>query len=165
MPHPFGVAPGEIVVDGHDVHALAGERVEVDGKRGDERLALARPHLGDAAVVQHHAADQLHVEVALAQGAFRRLAHGREGFHQNVVERLAGSELVAESLGACAERLVGKTFEILLERIDALDRRNIGLQSPIIGRAEELLRQCAKHAGPFSHEREYRAPLEPSQRC
>ena len=33
--HPFGVATGEIVVDGDDMHALAGERVEVDGERGD----------------------------------------------------------------------------------------------------------------------------------
>jgi hypothetical protein len=30
--HPFGVAAGEVVVDGDDMDALAGERVEVDGK-------------------------------------------------------------------------------------------------------------------------------------
>ena len=149
LPHPFGVAAGEIIVHRHDMHALAGERVEVDGERGDERLALARAHLRDAAFVQHHAAHELHVEMALAQGALRRFAHGRESFHEDVVERLARRELVAESPGARGERLVGKAFEILLERIDALDRGNVSLQSPIIGRAEELLRKCAKHAGPF----------------
>ena len=46
-PHPLGVAAGEVVVHGHEVHALAAERVEEDRKRRGERLALAGPHLGD----------------------------------------------------------------------------------------------------------------------
>jgi hypothetical protein len=45
------------------VHALAGQRVEVDRQRRHQRLALAGAHLGDLAVVQHHAADELDVEV------------------------------------------------------------------------------------------------------
>ena len=94
--HPLGVALGEIVVDGDDMHALAGERVQIDRERGDERLAFAGAHLGDAAFVQHHAADELHVEMALAQRALGRLAHGGEGGHQKFVERLAGGQPVAE---------------------------------------------------------------------
>ncbi len=39
--------------------------------------------------MQDHAAHQLHVEVALAQGALGRLAHVGEGVGQDVVERLA----------------------------------------------------------------------------
>ncbi len=39
--------------------------------------------------MQDHAADQLHVEVALAEGALGGFAHGGEGRHQDVVERLA----------------------------------------------------------------------------
>ena len=39
------------------------------------------------AFVQHHAADQLHVEMALAERALGGLAHGGEGRHQEVVER------------------------------------------------------------------------------
>ena len=31
--HPLGVAAGQVVVDGHDVDALAGQRVERDGER------------------------------------------------------------------------------------------------------------------------------------
>ena len=87
--HPFRVAAGEIVVDGDDVDALAGERVQVDGEGGDERLAFAGLHLGDRALVQHHAADELHVEMALAERSLGGLAHRREGRHENVVERLA----------------------------------------------------------------------------
>ena len=87
LAHPFGVALGEVVVDGDDVDAAAGERVEIDRQRGDQRLAFAGLHLGDLAFVQHHAADQLHVEMALAERALAGLAHGGEGRHQDVVER------------------------------------------------------------------------------
>ena len=93
LAHPLGVAAGEVVVDGDDVDALAGERVEVDGERGDQGLAFAGLHLGDRALVQHHAADQLHVEMALAEGALGGLAHGGEGRDEKVVELGAGGEL------------------------------------------------------------------------
>jgi ATP-dependent DNA ligase len=36
--------------------------------------------------MQHHAAHELHVEMALPQGPLRRLAHRREGRHEQVVE-------------------------------------------------------------------------------
>ena len=100
LAHPFGVALGEVVVDGHDVHAAAGQRVEVDGERRDQRLAFAGLHLGDLALVQDHAADELHVEVALAERALGRLAHGGEGGHEDVVERGAFVDLLAEFGGA-----------------------------------------------------------------
>ena len=91
--HPFRVAAGEVVVDRDDVHAAAGERVQIDGEGGDERLAFAGLHLGDGAFVQHHAADELHVEMALAERPLGRLAHRCEGWDQEIVERLAVGEL------------------------------------------------------------------------
>ena len=45
------------------MRAFTGERVQVERKRRDQRLAFARRHFRDAASVQHHAADELHVEV------------------------------------------------------------------------------------------------------
>ena len=45
------------------MHALAGQRVEEYGERRHEGLAFARRHLGDLALVEHHAAEQLHVVV------------------------------------------------------------------------------------------------------
>jgi hypothetical protein len=47
LAHRRGVALGEVVVDGDDMHALAGERVQVDGEGGHQRLAFAGLHLGD----------------------------------------------------------------------------------------------------------------------
>jgi hypothetical protein len=78
LAHPFGVALGEVVVDGDDVDALAGERVEIDRQRRDQRLAFAGAHFGDRAVVQHHAADQLHVEMAHAEHALGGFANRGE---------------------------------------------------------------------------------------
>ena len=83
LPHPFGVAAGQVVVHRDDVHAAAGERVQIDRQGGDQRLALAGLHLGDLAVVQHHAADQLHVEMPLAQRPPGGFAHDGEGFRQD----------------------------------------------------------------------------------
>jgi hypothetical protein len=60
--HPLGVAAGQVVVDGDHVDALAGERVQIHGQRGDQRLAFAGLHLRDFAAMQDDAADQLHVE-------------------------------------------------------------------------------------------------------
>ena len=67
--HPLGVALGEVVVDGDEVGAFAGEGVEVDREGGGERLALACLHLGDLALVEDDAAEDLDVEVALANDA------------------------------------------------------------------------------------------------
>ena len=104
--HPFRVAAREVVVDGDDVNALAFERVEIGGQRGDERLAFAGLHLGDRAAVQHHAADQLHVVVPHVQHAAAGFADDGERFGQEVVERLAVGEARAElgGLGAAAAR-------------------------------------------------------------
>lgn len=57
------------------MHAVAAKRVEVRGQHRHQRLALAGAHLGNLALVQDHAADELHVEGAQAQHAARRLAH------------------------------------------------------------------------------------------
>jgi hypothetical protein len=144
--HPLGVAPGEIVVDGDDVDALAGQRIEIDRKRGDQRLAFAGLHLGDIAFVQHHAADQLHIEMPLAERALGRLAHGGEGRNQNVVEGLAVGELFAEFGGACFQRLVRKCGDLRLERVDGVDAGLISLDPPVIGGAEKLAGERADHA-------------------
>ena len=80
---------------------MAGQRIQVAGQRGHQRLAFAGLHLGDLALVQHHAADQLHVEVAHLHGAPAGLAHHRKGLGQNLVQRLL---LGAPCARPCAPR-------------------------------------------------------------
>ena len=84
--HPLRVAAREVVVDGDDVDAAPGERVEDGGERRDEGLALARLHLGDLALVEDDATHQLDVEVAHAQRPLHRLAAGGEHVGDHLVE-------------------------------------------------------------------------------
>ncbi len=55
--HPFGVAPGEVVVHRDDMDPLALERVQVGRQRRNQRLALAGFHFRDGALMQKGAAD------------------------------------------------------------------------------------------------------------
>ena len=55
--HPLGVAPRQVVVDRHDMHAAASKRVEHGRQGGDQGLAFAGLHLGDLAAMKHHPAD------------------------------------------------------------------------------------------------------------
>jgi hypothetical protein len=48
------------------VHSLAGERVQIHGQGRDKSLPFTGLHFGDISFMQHHAADQLHVEMAHA---------------------------------------------------------------------------------------------------
>ena len=145
LPHPFGVALGEIVVDGDDVNAAPGERIEIDRQRRDQRLAFAGLHLGDAAFMQHHAADKLDVEMPLAERALAGLADGGESRHQKVVNGGACGELLLEFVGAGAERFVGQRLQLRFERVDLVDARPIGPDATIIGRTEQLAGDSADH--------------------
>jgi hypothetical protein len=84
--HPLRVALCKIVVGRDEMDAFALQRIQVDGQRRDERLAFAGAHLGDFAFVQHHAADELDIEVAHGQSAASRFATDRERFDEQVVE-------------------------------------------------------------------------------
>ena len=126
--HPLGVAAGEVVVDGHEVDALAGERVERDGERRGQRLALAGLHLGDRAAVQHHAADHLDVEVAHPHRAPRHLADDRERLGQQVVERLPVAGALAQRVGLRAQLVVVEQLELGLPGVDPVDALRVLLE-------------------------------------
>ena len=154
LAHPFGVAAGEVVVDGDHMNAAAGERVEIDRKGGDQRLAFAGLHLRDAAFVQYHAAGELDVEMALAECALGGLAHRGKGRHQDIVERLAGGQFLLEGIGTQAQCVVGEPFQLFFQGVDRLDAGAKGADAPIIGRTEKLAGHGAEHAGdPFSSTR------------
>ena len=123
--HPLRVAPGEVVVDGHDVDAAAGQRVEDRRQRRDERLALAGPHLGDPALVEDGSADELDVEVAHVERPLHGFAGHREDLGQDVVERLLESLVLALAtrLGQLATALQVLVVELVVGRLLGLDAR------------------------------------------
>ena len=122
---------------------LAGERVEVDGQRGDQRLAFAGLHLGDLALVQHHAADQLHVEMPLAERALGGLAHGGEGRHEQVVERSPSASCLRKAVGAGPQLGVGQPLQLRLQRVDGLDLGPVGLELAVVGASRRPWRLIA----------------------
>ena len=119
--HPLGVALGQVVVDGDDVHALAAETVEVARHRGNERLALTGPHLGDHPAVERSGADDLDIEVTLSQHPLGGLADHRIGLGLDVVEGLACLQPVAELIGLGPQLSVGERLDRRFEGVDGLD--------------------------------------------
>ena len=136
---PLCVALGEIVVDRHEVHAGGGQRVEVQRRRGDERLALTRLHLGDVALVEDDAAHHLHVEHPLLRLTPASLANGGEGLEEQLVERFAVLEPLPELGRLGEELLVGESLEVGLEGRDVLGLLLEPLHAPPFAEAKDLL--------------------------
>ena len=136
---PFGVALGEVVVHGHEVDPGRRERVQVQRRRGDERLALTGLHLGDVALVEDDAAHHLDVEHPLLRLPPARLPHGGERLEQQLVERLSVREPLPELDRLGTQLLVGERLEVGLERRDVLGLLLEPLQAPPLAEAKDLL--------------------------
>ena len=124
---------------------LAAEGVEVDRKRRHEGLALACFHLGDFSLVEHHAPDDLDVELAHINSAAARLPNDGESLHQEIDHRLALLEPLAEFGCLCPELLVAHGLHRGLKGADGL---NDGLDAPkltnVLG-GNELADEVGKH--------------------
>ena len=91
-PHLLQAELGQVIVGRDQMRAFAGQRIQVQRQGGDQRLTFARLHFGDLALVQHDAADHLHVEMAQADGAHRRFAHDGKRFGQQIIQCFALSQ-------------------------------------------------------------------------
>jgi hypothetical protein len=136
--HPFGVAAGQIVVDGDHVHALAGQCIQVYRQRAHQGFTFTGAHLGDFAVMQHHAADHLHVEVAHFQHPFGRFAAHGKCFRQQLIQRLAFFHALFEFCGLGLQRLIRQLAQALFQRIDADNSLTILLDQSVVAAAENL---------------------------
>ena len=144
--HPLGVAAGQVVVDGHDVHAVAGQRVQVDRQRRDQRLALAGAHLGDVAHVQRGTAHDLDVEVPLAEGPSGRFPDCGERLRHQVVEALAARVTFLELIGLRPQLGVRQGFELRLDRVDLIGDRLERAKDLALASAHELVEDCGHEA-------------------
>ena len=82
--------------------------------------------------MQHHAADELHVEVPEPERAARSLAHHGKCLGQQVVHGLAGGQLLAELTGLAGEIGVGQDLQGRLERVDLADRTGVLTDEPLV---------------------------------
>ncbi len=153
-PHPLGVAAGEVVIDRDDVRPTTGQGVQGDGKGGDERLALARPHFGDFPLVEDRPAPKLDVVVTLAEGPLAGLPHEREDAGKEGVDdgtgpgsarlEIGGKVLqfrfdpLADLTDPRPQAVQGEVHELGLEEADLLDERGEGPHVAVVLRPEDL---------------------------
>src|SRR5659263_590468 len=147
LPHPVGVAPGEVVVHRHEVDAPPGQGVQDDREGGHERLPLAGPHLGDAALVEDHAAHQLDVEVAHVEDALPGLPDDSERFGEEVVQRFAVLNPLAEFRDLRGQPVVGERADRRLERVHPVHGRADPVDDPLVLRAKHLFQEVSEHDG------------------
>ena len=165
LAHALGIAAREVVVHRHDMDAASGEGIKVDGEGRHEGLSLTGRHLGDASLVEHHAADELDVEVDHVPGvlvvADRELhadhaaggaLHDGEGLGEDLVEALLEKvgilnlgELGLPGGGLLTEGLVGERLEGLLDLVDLGDKREHPAHLALVLRADEFLKDPGKH--------------------
>ena len=108
LAHPFAVAAGKIIVDRNDVNAVARKRVKISGQGCNKGFALARFHLGNSALMQNDAADNLNGEMLQAEHAPRSLAAGGKRFGENIVKRFAVCKAGFEFGRFCLKLLIGQ---------------------------------------------------------
>src|SRR6185436_19588106 len=106
LSHPLRVAFGQIIVDRDQMSAFALEGIEIDRKGRDQGLSLTCLHFGDAALMENHAANELHVEMAHVQFSAGHLPTDREGFRENIVKGVAGSQALLEGLRVVSQGMI-----------------------------------------------------------
>ena len=106
LSHPLRVTLGQIVVDRNDVHAFAGQGVQIRRRRGNQRLSFTGLHLGDTSLMQHDAADQLYGIMLHIQRSSGRFPHRGKRLRQNVVQGFSGRQPLLEDPGAVSQLLV-----------------------------------------------------------
>ena len=163
--HPLGVARGQVVVDGHHVHAAPGQGVEVHGQGAHQSLAFAGGHFGDAAEVEAHAADELdvegdhlppermaaHLDFGAAETAAGVLHHreglGHEGFELALefVGVLDGRQAGFPGGGLFAEHRLRLRLQLLLDLVDPGNERTEALDLTVVAGPEYLTENQTDH--------------------
>jgi len=98
--------------------------------------------------VQRGAAHDLDVEVPLAEGAAGRLTGDGEGLDQDVVDRLAVGEPLAEDVGLGAQLGVGHRHEVVLDPVHGIGDGLEPAQGLALTGAQELLQDHVRNLFP-----------------
>ena len=162
--HPGRITRGQVIVHRHHVHALAGQCVQVHGQGAGQGLAFAGAHFGDLAVMQSHAAEHLHVEMAHLHHALGTFAHHGKSFGQQVVQRFAARHPVLELLRLGAQLLIAELFVLRLHRIDARYDFAVLLEQAIIATAKNFGEEIGCHANRTTRRRPALWPTPPCDR-
>ncbi|EKD40736.1 MAG: hypothetical protein ACD_74C00213G0003 [uncultured bacterium] len=145
LAHPFGITPGQIIVDRDHMHPAPGEGVEIYRQGGGQGFALAGFHLGDLALMEDDAADELHIEMPHAQNPPGRLPADGKGLGQQAVEGYSGGEPLFEEHGLRHQGSVIELLDLRLQLVDRRHQRLNGLENPFVFGAKNLFQNRSKH--------------------
>ena len=104
------------------MHALALQRIEIEGQGGRQGLALTGLHLGDVALVENDAAQHLHIEVAQADAPFGNLPHNGERLRKDILQRLPRAQAREELIGLGSQLGVGQGGHLAGQLVHLLDQ-------------------------------------------
>ena len=116
----FNLIAGVFAPDQGEI-AFAGERIQINRQRRDQRLTFAGLHFGDFAVVQHDAADQLFVEMPHVDETAPCFAHRRKRGNHDVVKRRSLRQLFLEGNGLRGQFFVAELLNRGLQIVDRAD--------------------------------------------
>ncbi len=145
-PHPVGITLREVFVNRDNMYTIATQCVEIRRQRGNQRLALAGTHFSDVALVQHHAANELHVERSQTQCAPGRFTGNREGLRQDVVKGLSCLQAPTKIICFLCQLLVTQSLYLLLKAVHTCDGFRKLAQHPLVAAAENF-GQKISHSG------------------
>ena len=141
----FRITLGQIVVHRHDVHTAAGQGVQVGRQGGRQGFTFTCLHFGNAVGVQHHAADQLDVEVTHAEHTAGGFTDGGERFRQQLLQCFALLQTLTVLGGLRLQFLIGQCLELRFHRIDLFYNFAQSLERSVVPAADNLGEQCANH--------------------
>ena len=121
--------------------AFPGKRVQEDGKRRDEGLALTRLHFGNLSLVKRDPTHELNVVMPLPKRALGRLADAGKGLWKQLLEAAAGVEPFAKGRYRIAKIIIADPGDLVLEAIDRSNLSGEFLRRAIGPRPEEVFRQ------------------------
>ena len=128
------------------MYTVARQGVQVHRQGGGQRFTFTSTHFSDFAVVQRHAADQLHIKVAHFHAALGAFAHYSKSLGQDGVQGLALGNAVFEFLRFGAQRFIAQAFKGRLHRVDLGGSFAVLLEQPVIAAAENFGEEVGGHA-------------------
>ena len=144
-PHPAGVPAGQVIVYRDDVHAFAGEGIQVGGQDRDQGFTFTGFHFGDFALVEDDAADELDVEGSHTQGPEGSLPGYGEGLGEEVVQGLPPVQALLEVGGFGGEIRIGKLAHLRFEGGYLVHEGGHAAQIPVIFAAKGFFQNKVQH--------------------
>ena len=111
---------GKVIVDRNNVHALAGECVEVCGQGCGQGFTFTGAHLRNAALMQYDTAQKLHRERTHADRSHRAFARHGKCLRQNGVQAFAACNALFELLGLTTQFVIRHFLIFRLKRLDRI---------------------------------------------